>query len=123
MNGVRRLLGAASTNSPPPNPEPTIPFSLVQKTGPSWPPVSVPTSPVRPQTQPSTPNTTRASFRKSGNTDPSWKRISGNLDTRDELLVSLMASEAVIDSREFAILGAEEVDELKKVSIRLPALH
>ena len=34
-----------------------------------------------------------------------------------------MASEAVIDSREFAILGAEEVDELKKVRIRLPALH
>lgn len=77
---------------------------------------------MRSQTQPSTPNTTRASFRKSGNTDPSWKRISG-LDTRDELLVSLMASEAVIDSREFAILGAEEVDELKKVRIHLPALH
>lgn len=122
MNGVRRLLGAASTSSPPPNPEPTIPLSFAQKSGPSWPPASQPASPVRSQTQPSTPNTTRASFRKSGNTDPSWKRISG-LDTRDELLVSLMASEAVIDSREFAILGAEEVDELKKVRIHLPALH
>lgn len=67
----------------------------------------------------------RASVRKSGNTDPSWKRTSGNLDTRDELLISLMASEAVIDSRQFDILTAEEVDELKKVfySSRLHVLH
>ena len=47
--------------------------------------------------------------------DPSWKRISGNLNTRDELLISLMASEAAIDSRDFEIITAEEVEDLKKV--------
>lgn len=47
--------------------------------------------------------------------DPGWKRDSGNLTTRDELLISLMASEAIIDCREFIILGTEEVEELKKV--------
>ncbi|KAJ2917495.1 hypothetical protein MD484_g2918, partial [Candolleomyces efflorescens] len=34
--------------------------------------------------------------------------------TRDELLMSLMASEAVVDSREYSVLGTEEVEELKK---------
>ena len=47
-----------------------------------------------------------------------WKRTSAPLNTRDELLISLMASEAVVDSRDFEILAAEEVDELKKVCIR-----
>ncbi|KAG2013231.1 hypothetical protein CC2G_010164 [Coprinopsis cinerea AmutBmut pab1-1] len=42
------------------------------------------------------------------------KRASGPLNTRDELLMSLMASEAVVDSREYQILGTEEVEELKK---------
>lgn len=37
------------------------------------------------------------------------------VDTRDELLMSLLASEAVVDSREFEILSSEEVEELKKV--------
>ncbi|TFK25937.1 hypothetical protein FA15DRAFT_638420 [Coprinopsis marcescibilis] len=45
---------------------------------------------------------------------PSSKRISGQLNTRDELLMSLMASEAVVDSREYSILGTEEVEDLKK---------
>ena len=40
---------------------------------------------------------------------------SGNLSKRDELLISLMASEAAIDSKEFDILSAEEVEDLKKV--------
>jgi hypothetical protein len=35
--------------------------------------------------------------------------------TRDELLLSLLASEAVVESRDFTILNSEEVDELKKV--------
>ncbi|KAF8214069.1 Up-regulated during septation-domain-containing protein [Mycena galopus ATCC 62051] len=33
---------------------------------------------------------------------------------RDELLISLLASEAVVDSRDFEILSSEEVEELKK---------
>lgn len=47
--------------------------------------------------------------------DRNWKRSSSMVDTRDELLMSLLASEAVVDSREFEILSSEEVEELKKV--------
>ena len=35
--------------------------------------------------------------------------------TKDELIIELLASEAVVDSREYDILGAEQVEELKKV--------
>ena len=45
-----------------------------------------------------------------------WKQNSGQLNTRDELLMSLMASEAVVDSRGFDILSAEEVEDYKKVT-------
>ncbi len=34
---------------------------------------------------------------------------------KDELLISLLASEAIVDSRGYDILSAEEVEELKKV--------
>jgi len=44
------------------------------------------------------------------------KRSSGFTNTRDELLFSLLASEAVVDSRGFAVLTCEEVEELKKVT-------
>ncbi|KAH8118632.1 Up-regulated during septation-domain-containing protein [Phellopilus nigrolimitatus] len=43
-----------------------------------------------------------------------WKRASGTVDTRDELLMSLLASEAIVESREFDILNSEDVEELKK---------
>lgn len=42
------------------------------------------------------------------------KRTSTVLNTRDELLISLLASEAVVESRDFEIFSAEEVEELKK---------
>ena len=77
-------------------------------------------SPSRSQTLPMSPGSasaSRFSTRKSTSTDPGWKRLSGALNTRDELLMSLMASEAVIDSRDFEILSAEEVEELKKVRL------
>ncbi|KAF8622113.1 hypothetical protein AX15_007248 [Amanita polypyramis BW_CC] len=45
---------------------------------------------------------------------PDWKRSSSLFNTRDELLISLLASEAVVDSRGFDILSSEEVEELKK---------
>lgn len=35
--------------------------------------------------------------------------------TRDDLLVSLLTSEAVVDSREFEILSSEEIEDLKRV--------
>ncbi|KAF5322596.1 hypothetical protein D9619_000538 [Psilocybe cf. subviscida] len=63
---------------------------------------------------PPSPNNPPPSARKSGSNDPSWVQTAGPLNTRDELLISLMTSEAVIDSREFEILSAEEVEELKK---------
>ena len=83
-------------------------------------------SPTRTQTIPNSPSSvassspssrlpSRKSVRKS---ETEWKRTSAPLNTRDELLMSLMASEAVVDSRDFEILTAEEVDELKKVRIR-----
>lgn len=37
------------------------------------------------------------------------------LNIRDDLLISLLASEAIVDSRGYEILSAEEVEELKKV--------
>jgi len=40
------------------------------------------------------------------------------LNIRDELLMSLLASEAVVDSREFDILNAEEVENLKRVGVK-----
>lgn len=46
---------------------------------------------------------------------PTVKRESVQLNMRDELLMSLLTSEAVVDSRSFEILSAEETEELKKV--------
>ena len=45
---------------------------------------------------------------------PDWKQSSTLLNTRDELLVSLLASEAMVESREYEILTSEDVEELKK---------
>jgi hypothetical protein len=50
--------------------------------------------------------------------EPDWRPSSGTLNTRDELLISLLASQAVVDSRDFEILGSEEVDELKKARLQ-----
>uniref|UniRef100_D8PQL7 Up-regulated during septation protein 1 domain-containing protein n=1 Tax=Schizophyllum commune (strain H4-8 / FGSC 9210) TaxID=578458 RepID=D8PQL7_SCHCM len=49
-----------------------------------------------------------------GSSRPEWKRSSTLVNLRDELLVSLLASEAAIDSRDFEILSSEEVEDLKK---------
>ena len=45
----------------------------------------------------------------------SERRTSAVLSSKDDLLLSLLASEAIVDSRGFEILSAEEVEELKKV--------
>ncbi|KAL4247077.1 hypothetical protein ABKN59_001391 [Abortiporus biennis] len=57
-----------------------------------------------------------------------WKRSSGMLNgIKDDLLMSLLATEAVVDSRGYEILSAEEVEELKKehqvLSSRLVAMQ
>ncbi|KAG6332223.1 hypothetical protein ID866_6867 [Astraeus odoratus] len=60
-----------------------------------------------------------------GGSDLEWKRTSSLVDIRDKLLMSLLTSEAVVDSRNCEILSAEEVEELKKehhiLKIRLAA--
>ncbi|KAJ3573692.1 hypothetical protein NP233_g2264 [Leucocoprinus birnbaumii] len=69
--------------------------------------ISGPSSPVLPPTR----VITRKSVNKS---DVEVKRSSGFTNTRDELIFSLLASEAVVDSRDFTILTSEEVEDLKK---------
>lgn len=71
-----------------------------------------------PGSLPNSPNAgpTRAQHRKSSTqTD---KRTSGLLNNRDELLMSLLASEAVVDSRDFEVLSAEDVEDLKRVGVK-----
>ncbi|KAG8691004.1 hypothetical protein FRC09_011755, partial [Ceratobasidium sp. 395] len=47
----------------------------------------------------------------------------GAVNTKDELLLSLLASEAVVDSRDAEILSAEQVEELKKEDILLQSRY
>ncbi|KAL1721714.1 Up-regulated during septation-domain-containing protein [Schizophyllum commune] len=54
-----------------------------------------------------------------GSSRSEWKRSSTLVNLRDELLVSLLASEAAIDSRDFEILSSEEVEDLKKEELVL----
>ena len=59
----------------------------------------------------------RVITRKSVNRpDKDVRRSSGLTNTRDELLSSLLASEAIVESSGFAVLTSEEVEELKKVT-------
>lgn len=51
----------------------------------------------------------------------SQTRGSELLNIRDELLMSLLTSEAVVDSRDFEILSAEAIEELKKVLYLTPS--
>ncbi|KAF8806306.1 hypothetical protein BYT27DRAFT_7191636 [Phlegmacium glaucopus] len=130
MNGVLRLLSSAASPSRPDSqpltwpptqssPDPTQPL-FVKKDRPK--PVTDELNHSRTFSNFSTPDNSSPSSssfnrisRKSVNLSESgWKRNSGPLNTRDELLMSLMASEAVIDSRGFDILTAEEVEDLKK---------
>lgn len=68
-----------------------------------------PSSPTRPPL----PNRVSQLSRKSVGYEP--KRSSQMLNVRDDLLMDLLASEAIVDSRGYQILSAEEVEELKKV--------
>ncbi|KZT60191.1 hypothetical protein CALCODRAFT_507025 [Calocera cornea HHB12733] len=60
---------------------------------------------------------------------PEWRarHASSLLDTSDEMLLSLLAAQAVVDAREFAVLSVDEVEELKRdhalLSTRLAALR
>ena len=48
-----------------------------------------------------------------------WKNGASPSNARDELLIMLLTSQAVLDSRECEILSAEDVEDLKKASIRI----
>ncbi|KIJ20530.1 hypothetical protein PAXINDRAFT_174869 [Paxillus involutus ATCC 200175] len=81
-----------------------------------------------PKAGPSSPRVLPPSLVQPRNSDAAgWQRTSGLVNIRDELLTSLLTSEAVVDSRECEILSAEEVEELKKehhiLKIRLTAMQ
>lgn len=55
--------------------------------------------------------------------DGDGRRSSTMLSSKDDLLMSLLASEAIVDSRGFEVLNAEEVEELKKVRPEARAVY
>ncbi|KAG8900777.1 hypothetical protein FRB99_005767 [Tulasnella sp. 403] len=48
------------------------------------------------------------------NSSLTWRNANPSLNMKDELLMSLLASQAMVDSRDSEILTAEEVEELKR---------
>lgn len=48
-------------------------------------------------------------------TMPKWQAASAMLSAREELLLELLSSEAVLDSRDCEILASDQVEELKRV--------
>ncbi|KAH9055308.1 Up-regulated during septation-domain-containing protein [Lactarius vividus] len=149
MNGVRRFLGNPTTaitkdrpgtsRSPSPTkelpPPPSAAFStrglFIRKDRKPLPSVAGPSSTT------SSPTTTTPPLRRKA-PPPEWEEppdlpphppTNGGplVNTRDALLLSLMSSEAMVDSRGYEILSAEEVEELKKehtiLSSRVGALQ
>ncbi|KAI9431299.1 Up-regulated during septation-domain-containing protein [Lactarius indigo] len=149
MNGVRRFLGNPTTaitkdrpgtsRSPSPTKELPPPPSasigtkglFIRKDRKPLPPFAGPSS------TNSSPTTTTPPLRRKA-PPPEWEEPpdlpphpptnGGQLvNTRDALLLSLMSSEAMVDSRGYEVLSAEEVEELKKehtiLSSRVGALQ
>ena len=46
---------------------------------------------------------------------PKWQAASAMFSAKDELLLELLSSEAVLDSRDCEILASDQVEELKRV--------
>lgn len=46
-----------------------------------------------------------------------WTNARSNINVKDDLLMSLLASQAMVDSRESEILTAEDVEDLKRVCV------
>ncbi|KAI0065763.1 hypothetical protein BV25DRAFT_1821443 [Artomyces pyxidatus] len=142
MNGMRRFLGGGAsttpliipTKSPSSSPSPTkdIPttpglFIRKDRKTPAT-PVAGPSSPPRKSPPDTDSEWTYLGSNGNGSTNGSGStRGSGLAHTRDALLMSLLSSEAVVDSRGYEILSAEEVEELKKEHVvltsRLTALE
>jgi hypothetical protein len=141
MNGVRRFLGNAtspptsmpanrdhigiSSRSPsptkelPPPPPITKGLFIRKDRKPPPPPISGPSSTESSPTISTPPLRRKAPPAEWEETSPpSNGQASGEkpANTRDALLLSLLSSEAIVDSRAYEILSAEEVEDLKKVS-------
>ena len=139
MNGVRRFLinpSISSTSTPtpptkdrssissrsssptkelPPPPTPVTKALFIRKDRKPPPLVSDPdTSSPTTSTAPQHRNPPPAELQET-----SFPRLQTNgiqqTNTRDALLLSLLSSEAIVESRGYEILSAEEVEELKKV--------
>ncbi|KAI0677214.1 Up-regulated during septation-domain-containing protein [Trametes maxima] len=86
-----------------------------------------PSSPVAGPSSPRMPMPMRVSELARKPVDGDGRRSSSILSSKDDLLISLLASEAIVDSRGCEVLSAEEVEELKKehqvLSSRLVALN
>ncbi|KAI9064871.1 hypothetical protein FKP32DRAFT_1610980 [Trametes sanguinea] len=86
-----------------------------------------PSSPVAGPSSPRMPMPMRVAELTRKPVDGDSRRSSALLSSKDDLLMSLLASEAIVDSRGFEVLSAEEVEELKKeyqvLSSRLIALN
>jgi len=143
MNGVRRFLSNATTSELSPTPAiikdrtstPSRPSSPTKELPPPPPATKAlfirkdrrPPLPVSdPSSTASSPTTSTSSPRRKPppsewdqTPSPSHNHANTNdvqrANTRDALLLSLLSSEAMVDSRDYVILSAEEVEELKKV--------
>ncbi|KAI0355361.1 hypothetical protein OH77DRAFT_1424841 [Trametes cingulata] len=86
-----------------------------------------PSSPVAGPSSPRMPMPMRVSELTRKPVDGDGRRSSAMFSSKDDLLISLLASEAIVDSRGCEVLSAEEVEELKKeytvLSSRLVALN
>ncbi|KAI0329553.1 hypothetical protein GY45DRAFT_1324842 [Cubamyces sp. BRFM 1775] len=86
-----------------------------------------PSSPVAGPSSPRMPMPMRVAELTRKPVDGDGRRSSTVFSTKDDLLLSLLASEAIVDSRGCEVLSAEEVEELKKeqqvLSSRLVALN
>ena len=56
---------------------------------------------------------------------PKWQAASAMFSAKDELLLELLSSEAILDSRDCEILASDQVEELKRVcsAPRLKPFH
>ena len=79
-------------------------------------PSNIKTNGMDPRASPATSNALTSS-------SLTWRHASTPLNTKDELLMSLLASQAVVDSKDSEILTADDVEELKRVSLFRTRFH
>ncbi len=46
---------------------------------------------------------------------PKWQAASAMLSAKEELLLELLSSEAILESRDCEILASDQIEELKRV--------